>query len=205
MLNNEAFGRKIILFLVFAAGMLVFSGCRTTPKVTQTLILDGSKIEINDKLENIVSSDGTKCTMVFEMEAQQANSVYKGKAMLQTRGVKDVGGEIPATAMIGMVSKMEFLLAQPKKEATTGSGVELVPLADLDYEGSGTFHFVLTDSGFMALEEKIQDDDLVIDIPYRVIIFKNTAIINFTTPDGTSLSFKGKFTPMDLDLAPLKK
>lgn len=207
MLNNKVIRLKRIHFLVFAAlFILVISGCKSAPQVKKDLVLDGSKIEIKDKLENIVSQDGTKCTMAFEMEAEQANGSYKGKAMLQTIGVKDVGGEIPVTAMVGMVSKMEFGLKVAGKEVAGGSeDISLATLAKLDYEGSGTFNFVMTDAGFMALENKVQDDDLVIDIPYSLIVYKDTAEIRFKTPDGELLSFKGKFLPKgNLDLAPLK-
>lgn len=207
MLNNRTVRTKSVLFLIFTAlFMLLNTGCRSAAQVKKNAILDGSKIVIKDKVENIVSRDGTKCTMVFEMEAEQANGIYKGKAMLQSIGVKDIGGEIPVSAMVGVVSKMEFSLALPKKEAVaTDKDISLAPLADLDYEGSGTFYFIMTDIGFMALEEKAADDDIFIDIPYRVIVFRDTAVISFTSPDGNTLTFKGKFAPVDdLELAPLK-
>ncbi len=153
---------------------------------------DGAKIEINDKVENVIAQDGTNCTMIFEMQAESTNGVFKGQAMLQSIGVKDAGGSLPATGMLGLVSKAEFTLEPAAAEKQSADNeIDLAPLVKVDYRGKGTFRFIMTDVGFMALETQVEENDMFLDVPFEVTVAGNNVGIGFNSPDGQYLSFQG--------------
>ena len=163
---------------------------------SQATLSDEAKIEIDDRMENVIAQDGTNCTMIFEMEAESVNGVFKGQAMLQSIGVKDAEGSIPATGMIGLVSKTEFTLEpSTSKEQSTDNEfdeIDLEPLTNVDYRAKGSFRFIMTDVGFMALETKIQEDDMFLDVPFEITVVDDKVGISFNAPDGQFLSFQGK-------------
>ena len=126
--------------------------CHIIVEEQKMLATDGVKIEINDKVENVIAQDGTNCTMTFEMQADSTNGVFKGQAMLQSIGVKDAKGSVPAAGMLELVSKAEFTLEPSAAEKESADNeIELAPLAKLDYRVNGTFLFIMTDVGFLAL------------------------------------------------------
>lgn len=156
------------------------------------LATDGAKIEINDKVENVIAQDGTNCTMTFEMQAESTNGVFKGQVMLQSIGVKDAGGSVPATGMLGLVSKAEFTLEPAAAEKQSADNeIDLAPLVKVDYRGKGTFRFIMTDVGFMALEMEVGENDMFLDVPFEVTVTGNNVGISFNSPDGQLLSFQG--------------
>ena len=171
--------------------------CTITVEERNALYVDGAKIEINDKEEDIIAQDGTNCTMIFEMQAVSSNGVFEGQAMLQSIGVKDAGSSIPAVGMVGLVSKVVFTL-EPHADEEQPAGTEgddgliLAPLVDVDYEGKGTFEFILTDVGFMALEIDVTDEDIFIEIPFEITVSGDTVGIGFNVPDGQFITFQGK-------------
>jgi hypothetical protein len=167
--------------------------CHIIVSKQKMLAIDRAKIEINDKMENVIAQDGTNCTMIFEMQAESTNGVFKGRAMLQSIGVKDAGGSIPATGMLGLVSKTEFTLEPANSETQSADNeVNLAPLVKVDYRGEGTFHFIMTDVGFMALEMEVEDDGMFLDVPFEVTVTGDKVGISFNSPDGQLLSFQGK-------------
>jgi len=154
---------------------------------------DGAKIEISDKMENVTAQDGTNCTMTFEMQAERINNVFKGQAMFQSIGVKQSDGSMPAAGMLQLVSKVEFTLEPADSEKPSpDNGIDLAPLVKVDYRGKGTFRFIMTDVGFMALETEVTEDDMVLDIPFEVTVTGDKVGILFNTPDGQLLNFQGK-------------
>lgn len=180
------------------------SGNRATCPITvgeqkALVAANGAKIEINDKIEDFIAQDGTKCVMIFEMQSVTENGVFKGQAMLQSVGVKDAGSVLPAVGMVGLVSEVEFTLdpAASEEPPTVEVGDDeftLAPLVDVDYRGRGTFRFILTDVGFMALEIEVEDKDILLEVPFEVVVTGDNVGIGFSAPDGQFLSFQGKLT-----------
>lgn len=171
----------------------VQANCKIIVVEQKILAADGAKIEINDKMENVVAQDGTNCTMTFEMQAESTNGVFKGQAMLQSIGVKDEGGDIPAAGMLKLVSKAEFTLEPAaSEEQSAGNEIDLASLVKVDYHGKGTFRFIMTDVGFMALEIETEENDMFLEIPFEVTVAGDNVGICFNAPDGQLLSFQGK-------------
>jgi hypothetical protein len=127
--------------------------------------------------------------MTFNMQAVNTNGAFEGRAMLESVGVKDVGADIPAVGKIAVVSNVSFALI-PEPEQPESTEDPLAPLVNVDYRGKGTFHFIMTDVGFMALETE-GDIGLSIDIPFEVIVTGDDVSISFTF-EPTFLSFRGK-------------
>lgn len=166
--------------------------CHITVEEQKMLSTNGSKIEIKDKVENVIAQDGTNCTMTFEMQAESSNGVFKGQAMLQSIGVKNAGGSIPAAGMLKLVSKAEFTLEPATAEKQPANNeIDLAPLTKVDYRGKGTFRFIMTDVGFMALETEVDDNDMFLDVPFEVTVTGNSVGISFNSPGGQFLSFQG--------------
>lgn len=160
---------------------------------------NGAKIQINDEAEGIIAQDGTECIMIFEMNAVSENGIFKGQAMLRSVGVKDTGGSIPATGAVELVSMVEFTLDPtdsdvPPTVNIADNEVALAPLVEADYRGKGTFRFILTDVGFMALEIDLEDDDIFLEVPFEIIVTGDEVGLGFDAPDGQFLSFQGKLT-----------
>lgn len=171
----------------------VQASCPITIQAQKMFASDGAKIEISDKMENVTAQDGTNCTMTFEMQAERINNVFKGQAMLQSIGVKQSDGSMPAAGMLQLVSKVEFTLEPADSEKPSpDNGIDLAPLVKVDYRGKGTFRFIMTDVGFMALETEVTEDDMVLDIPFEVTVTGDKVGILFNAPDGQLLSFQGK-------------
>jgi len=170
----------------------VKASCQITVEEQNMLAADGAKIEIDDKMENVIAQDGTDCTMTFEMQAESTNGVFKGQAMLQSIGVKNAGGSVPAAGMLELVSKAEFTLEPAAEEKpSAGNEIDLAPLVNVDYRGKGTFRFIMTDVGFMALETEVQENDMFLDIPFEITVTGNSVGISFNAPDGQLLRFQG--------------
>lgn len=166
--------------------------CHITVEEQKTLDTDGAKIEVNDKVENVIAQDGTNCTMTFEMQAESTNGVFEGQAMLQSIGVKNAGGSVPAAGMLELVSKVEFTLEPAAAEKQYADNeIDLAPLVKVDYRGKGTFRFIMTDVGFMALEMEVEENDMFLDVPFEVTVTGNNVGISFNAPDGQLLSFQG--------------
>lgn len=167
--------------------------CHITVEEQKMLAADGAKVEINDKMENVIAQDGTNCTMTFEMQAKSINGIFKGQSMLQSIGVKNAGGSIPAAGMLALVSKAEFTLEPAaSEEKSAGNGIDLAPLVKVDYRGKGIFRFIMTDVGFMALEMELKEDDMFLDVPFEVTVTGDKIGISFNAPDGQLLSFQGR-------------
>jgi hypothetical protein len=156
--------------------------------------LEDAMIEFDDKIENMTAVDGTKNNLFFTMKADHKDGVFTGQAMLAAAGVKDVGGDIPATAGMQYVAKVEFSLqpVENNKTATVGD-MDIAPLVKKDWSGSGNFHFILTDVGFMALEAEVDEEDaLTVDVPFEISVFGSEVAVSFEMPDSEPLRFKGK-------------
>lgn len=161
-----------------------------------TIGLEDAMIEFDDKIENVTAVDGTKNNLFFTMKADHKDKVFTGQAMLAAAGVKEVGGDIPVAAGMQYVAKVEFSL-QPveNNETATAENVNLAPLVKKDWSGSGSFHFILTDVGFMALEAELDEEDaLTVDVPFEISVFDSEAAVSFEMPGSGPLNFKGKIT-----------
>ncbi len=171
----------------------------TVVKQKALVAANGAKIEISDKVEGIIAQDGTECIMIFEMISASENGIFKGQAMLRSVGVKDIGGSIPATGTVELVSMVEFTLdstdsEEPPTVNIGGNEVTLAPLVEADYRGKGTFRFIMTDVGFMALEIDLDDDDIFLEVPFEITVTGDKVGLGFSAPDGQFLSFQGKLT-----------
>lgn len=156
--------------------------------------LEYAIIEFDDKIENVTAVDGTKNNLFFTMKADHKDGVFTGQAMLAAAGVKDVGGDISAVAGMQYVTKVEFSL-QPveNNEMATVGDMDIAPLVKKDWSGNGSFHFILTDVGFMALEAEVDEEDtLTVDVPFEISIFGSEAAVSFEMPSSGPLRFKGK-------------
>ena len=181
------------------------SGDRTTCPITvveqkKALVeVNGAMIEINDKVEGIIAQDGTECIMIFDMNSVSENGIFKGQAMLRSVGMKDTGGSIPATGTVELVSMVEFTLDPTDSEVLPtviigDNKVALAPIVEADYRGKGTFRFIMTDVGFMALEIDLEDDDIFLEVPFEISVTGDKVGLGFSAPDGQYLSFQGKLT-----------
>ncbi len=181
------------------------SGNRATCPITVVeqkkalVAANGAKVEINDKVEGIIAQDGTECIMIFEMNSVSENGIFKGQAMLRSVGMKDTGGSIPATGTVELVSMVEFTLDPTDSEVLPtviigDNKVALAPIVEADYRGKGTFRFIMTDVGFMALEIDLEDDDIFHEVPFEIIVTGGKVSLGFSAPDGQYLSFQGQFT-----------
>ena len=158
--------------------------------------LEDARIEFDDKIENVIAVDGTQNNLFFTMKADHKDGIFTGQAMLAAAGVKDVGGDIPAVAGMQYVAKAEFSL-QPveNNEMATVGDMDIAPLVKKDWSGSGNFHFILTDVGFMALEAEVDEEDtLTVDVPFKISIFGSEATVSFEMPGSGPLNFKGRIT-----------
>lgn len=164
----------------------------------QADLANGATIEIHDKREDIVAQDGTKLVIIFDMQAVSETGVFKGKAVLQSIGVKDTDSGIPFAGAMSAVSSVEFTLTPASKEPVTvemeDGLLELAPLMAVDYEGKGTLALILTDVAAMALETKVTDDEPFLEIPFELIVADDKVGIGFSMPDGQYITFQGEIT-----------
>lgn len=75
MVTAVAIG-KTTAIAVTASG--IRAACPVTVGEQKQLVADGSMIEINEEIPDFIAQDGTKCTMIFEMQAISDNGVFKG-------------------------------------------------------------------------------------------------------------------------------
>lgn len=72
---------------------------------------------------------------------------------------------------------------------SANNGIDLAPLVNVDDRERGTFRFIMTNLGFMALETEVTEDDVFLDVPFEVKVTENKGGISFNATGGQLLSF----------------